>query len=103
MPNMKTIGMIEFESLISSLDRKPYLLIVANKTKSKKLASTDGIQSLNEFNQKEIMKDRTPVFILGDPESFRDNWKGFMWVFTIQSTKELNPAIPDMVQVYRIS
>lgn len=103
MPNMRTIGMQEFESMIPTLDRKPYLLIVANKTTSKRLAASEGIQPLNEFNQKEIMRDRTPVFVLPDPDSFRSGWKGFMFVFTVQSARELNPAIPEMAQVYRVA
>jgi hypothetical protein len=103
MRNLRTIGCEEFEALVANLEKKPYLIVVANKTTAKRLLSTDGVQALDEFNQKEIMKERTPVFILSEPAAFKPSWKGFMWVFTVQSTRELNPSIPEMVQVRRVS
>lgn len=103
MKGARKIGVDELDSMVSGLDRRPYLLIVANKTQTKMLAATEGIQALDEFNQKEIMRDRTPVFVLRDADAFRPSWKGFMWVFTMGSMKDLNPAIPDMVQVHIVT
>jgi hypothetical protein len=102
MKGVRTIAADELDSMVSGMDRKPYLLIVASNSRSRSLAESEGVQALGEFNQREMIKERTPVFVLKDPSSFRPSWRGFMWVFTIRSMRELNPAIAEVVQMHNV-
>lgn len=101
-PREMAIRVDELESMISGMDRKPYLLLVADAARAADLSAAEGIQALDEFNQREIMRDRTAVFILADPDRFRPGWKGYTWVFTVPSADVLNPAIHEMVQVHLV-
>jgi hypothetical protein len=101
MENIKVISLSEFESLRKDMEQKPYLLIVAT-SEDDVVLEKENINVLNDFNQSEIIKDRSVVFIMKGTKSYLPVWKGFVYVFSLSAIEDLNEAIFTRNRVYMI-
>ncbi len=94
--------MIEFEQIVTTMENKPYLIIVAGIRGSSVLQKTDNIKPLTEFNQTEMCKEVSTIFILKDWSKFNNSLKGFMYPFTIVTIKDLNSNLYERNRIYEI-
>jgi hypothetical protein len=100
--NLKKITLSEFEQIVTSLETKPYLVIIAGIRGSASLQKTDNIKPLTEFNQSEMLKEMSTIFILSDWKKFNSSLKGFMYPFTIKNIKDLDCNLYERNRIYRI-
>jgi hypothetical protein len=98
----KKIDQIEFEQIVTTMENKPYLVIVAGVRGSANLQKTDNVKQLTEFNQTEMLKEVSTIFILKDWTKFNNSLKGFMYPFTIVSIDDLNPNLYERNRIYEI-
>lgn len=102
MQDIKKIAISDFESMLPKLDNKPYLIIVCSAKNCDNFAQKNNINFLSTFNQAEMSKDLTTVFLLMNTKKFKQSYKGFMYVFMIKDFDELNESIFLRNRVFRI-
>lgn len=98
----KKIKQSEFEMSLPSLEAKPYLVIIAGVRGSQNLLKSENIKPLSDFNQSEMLKELCEIYILDDWKKFKSAYKGFMYIFTIKSFKDLDTSLFERNRIMKI-
>lgn len=102
MKAVNKISQTEFDLVLTSLESKPYLVIIAGIRGSASLYKTENIKPLTEFNQSEMLKEICHIYLLDDWKKFKSQYKGFMYIFTVNSQKDLDPALFERNRIFKI-